>query len=407
MRNKFFIFWIVLLSAFFFADVRFGYAEISTLRISEDQAKEIEATPGKSSMKDFNRKRNEFADKYGTRFAFLLNYAQQVILRNKQDVGNSRGLWYMNLDISQQLWKGSRFIMELEVDKNKGIDKFIPTYSKFNANSGNNSNLYLPYFYLDQKLFEDRLSLVAGKLDLSDWFDGNEVANSADVQFLSSALVDSATIPFPAKGVGAMASFKLHDWFYVQTGASTAEAIPTKTGFSDGFNSTLFLSEFGFSPTIGELKGNYRFIYYLLHKKSEWLVDDDQTKNDQYGVSLSFDQAVSERVSLFLRYGFADPKLNEIAYAWSTGVQFEKPFPGRAKDYCAFAVTQNILSRDYRIDQGSDITASRETMLEAYYSFAVNEILTLTADCQAALDPNADMDAANPVIASLRALVAF
>jgi len=405
LRNA--IFLLCAFAVIFFIDVRSSRAELSTLEISEELANEIKAAPGKSGIKEFIQKRDEFADRYGTRFAFLFNYAQQVILSNERDVGNSRGLWYMNFDISQRLWQGSELVVEFEVDKNKGVDKFIPTYSQLNDNTGPNTNLYLPYFYIDQKLFSDKLFLAAGKLDLSDWFDGNQVANSADIQFLSSALVDSATIPFPEKGVGAMANFKLSDLFYVQAGACTAKAIPTKTGFSDGFNSTLFLNEVGFSPAIGTRQGNYRFIYYLLHKKSEWVADDTQTKNDQYGFSLSFDQAVTEHATLFMRYGLADPKLNQIAYAWSAGGQLKAPFPWRDKDCVAFAVTQNILSRDYRIDKGSDVTASRETLLEAYYSFEVNELLTLTADVQTVLDPDANKETSNPTIGSLRLLVAF
>lgn len=379
----------------------------TTIRISQEAVAEVVKVKTEDWLKRLNRQREEFAQKYGTEFGFVLNYTQQVILRDEKNTGNSRAMWYLSLGVEQRLWPGAKLYAEFDVDKNKGIDKFFSTYSYFNNNSGENKNIYLPRGYLEQELFQNKAYLAGGKIDLSDWFDASQVANSADEQFLATALVNNYVIPFPSKGIGAMADFKPSDWFYFQVGAATAKASYTKTGLTDAFNSTLFLSELGVSPKIFGLAGNYRFLYYFLHRKYPLILDEYQDKRNQAGFSLSFDQQITPKITLFTRYGFASEKVNDIQYSWSAGGQIIGLFPGRKEDCFALAVAQSILGRDAREYYGTDTTAYRETILETYYSFRLNESLVISPDLQVMLEPGADKESVNPIIASVRCLLAF
>ncbi len=291
------------------------------------------------------------------------------------------------------------------MDRGKGVDKFLPTFSKFNTNSGDNADLYVPNFYLRQELLTDKIFLAAGKLDLSDWFDTNEVANSGDTQFLSSALINNQAIPFPAKGIGVMASFKPYEWLYLQSGASTAKAQATKTGLSDGFNSTLFLGELDLTPKVGTLNGNYRFIFYLSHRKLDF-INIEGTENEDAGFGVSFDQAITRRITLFFRYGGADEKLRDIEYFWSCGAQIAELFPGRKFDYVGVGVARSIISDDYRTVNDPGVSGA-ETMYEAYYSYNVNDILTLTPNIQIVTNPNAETETGSYLVCGLRCLLSF
>ncbi len=396
-----------LLVFFFFLSTGICQAAPPTIRISEQAVAEVKKYKIQDWLKRFNQQREDFEQKYGTKFGLILNYTQQVILRNNRDVGNSRSTWYLSLGIEQKLWPGAKFYCEADVDKNKGVDKFFNTYSVFNNNSGANKNIYLPRVYLDQELLGDKVYLAGGKVDLSDWFDFNAVADTADEQFLASALVNNYVIPFPEKGIGAMAAFKPYDWFFFQAGAATSKTSYTKTGLPNAFNSTLFLSEAGLSPKILGLQGNYRFLYFFLHRKYPLIQDEYQDKRNQAGFSLSFDQEVTSKITLFTRYGFANQKVNDIQYSWSAGGQVIGLFPGRKEDCFAVAVAQSILGRDARQYYGTDTTATRETILEAYYSFRINESLVISPDLQVMLEPGADKESVNPIIASVRFLLAF
>jgi len=325
---------------------------------------------------------------------------------SKHDEGKSRGAWYWNLEISQKAWPGAEFFVEFEIDRGKGVDKFLPTFSSFNENAGDDAWLYIPALYLEQRLFEDKILLSAGKLDLSYWFDCNEAANSADTQFSSSALVNSLTIPFPAKGMAAMAMFNPYEWLYFQSGAATAKASSTKAGLSDAFNSVFFINELGLSPEFASLKGNYRFIFHMNHQNLDYINSDESKKND-FGWALSFDQAVTKRVTLFLRYGSADPKVRDIEYFWSCGGQIVEPIPGRKFDILGVGVAQSIVGDDYRQANGYDDTSRSETMYELYYSYNINSSLILTPNLQVVANPNADKAEATAIVCGLRFLLSF
>lgn len=398
---------VFLILVFSCLNIRIGWAAPTTIRISEEAVAGVVKVKTEDWLKRLNRQREEFEQKYGTKFGLVLNYTQQVILRDKNNAGTSRAMWYLSLAVEQKLWPGAKLYAEFDVDKNKGIDKFFSPYSDFNNNTGENKNIYLPRVYLEQELFQDRAYLAGGKLDLSDWFDVNLVANSADEQFLATALVNNYVIPFPSKGIGAMAAFTPYEWFYYQIGAATAKASYTKTGLTDAFNSTLFLSELGVSPKIFGLAGNYRFLYYFLHRKYALILDESQDKRNQAGFGLSFDQQITPKITLFTRYGFASEKVNDIQYSWSAGGQIIGLFPHRKEDCFAVAVAQSILGKDAREYYGEDITATRETILEAYYSFRINESLVISPDLQVMLEPGADKESVNPIIASVRFLLAF
>lgn len=387
---------------FFFMLFSPAEAAITPIEIAEEK----EASPSPEAwFNNFNKYREGIIEKYGTEFAVLFNYTQQGILRASENKGKSRGVGYLSLEIEQRLWPGAAVFLELESDNGMGVDKLIPTYSQFNNNYGEKIPIYIPEFYLEQGLFSDKISLAAGKLDLSDWFDANVAAESADTQFLSSALVNNLAIPFPAKGLGGLIAFMPYEWVYFQSGAGTARASSTKTGLSDGFNSTFFINEFGLSPKIGRLKGNYRLIFYLNHEKIE-RIDGDGEKKNTLGYALSFDQEVTKNVTLFLRYGTADEEIWDIKHFWSFGFQVKEPIPGRKLDYFAIGIARSIMGDDFRSANAE--TASRsETMYEIYYSYSLNSLITLAPSFQIVTHPNADKTAKSSLVIGCRFLLSF
>jgi len=401
--NSYYIFAAVSILLLF---PRFSYAALTPLEVSQQEEKKSEASPAGNWLKNFNGYREDFAEKYGTRFAFLFNYAQAAIIKSKHDEGKSRGLWYWSLEIEQKLWPVGAVFAEFEMDKGRGVDKFLPTFSVFNDNGGKSAWFYIPELYIEQKLFKDKVSFAAGKLYLPDWFDYNEVAGSGDTQFSSSALVNNPAIPFPSRGTGALISFSPYEWLYFQSGAATAKASYTKVGLSDAFNSAFFINEFGLCPKFGPLQGNYRFIFYTNHQKLDYL-NSDETKNSDSGFALSFDQAITKKAALFFRYGVSDPKVRDIEYFWSFGAQVTEPIPGRKFDCLGIGVARSIFSNDYREANGPDDTSRAETMYEAYYSYSLNSLIILTPNIQVVTNPNADKAESTEIVCGIRLLVTF
>ncbi|MDD2751718.1 MAG: carbohydrate porin [Candidatus Omnitrophica bacterium] len=378
-------------------------AAVTTIDIFEELPEQ--KAPPKGWLEKIQQTRKGLEENQGVIFASLFNSQQQIILHSKRDEGTSRNLWYYNLEIEKQLWKGASAFIEFEVDKNKGVDKFLPTFSLFNDNGGENAGLYIPVLYLQQNFFQDKFYAYAGKLDLSYWFDFNEAAGSADTQFQSSALVNNLTIPFPAKGMGAMFGMQPWEWLYFQSGVATARASSTKIGLSDAFNSQLYLNELGFIPKIKELKGNYRFAFWLNHEKIG-TIDESEEKDNDSGFALSFDQQITKKLTLFCRYGLANQKVRDIAHFWSFGGQYTTSFGMCKKDYFGLGVAQSLISNDYRDFNGPQVAPS-ETMAEAYYCWVFNDYVMLTPNLQAVINPDADKEADNILVLGVRFLAVF
>ena len=379
-------------------------AKETSLELSEemDRSAETEATP-KSLVEKILQEKKDLKEKYGITIAFVINSQIQSALYAKTNKGKSRAAWYYNMTLEQKLWNGASAHLEFEGGHNKGIDKFLPTFSVFNSKAGEPAYFYINKFYLSQGFFQEKGFLAAGRLDLSDWFDTNKVANSGDKQFLSASLVDNLIIPFPQRGLGAMAKFKLADWFYFQSGVSDAEAVSTKVGLDNSFQGTFFISEFGFSPKIGGLQGNYRFIIDSDRVKLG-RIDGSGNKNGDYGYALSFDQQISKRITLFCRYGFADKEVRNIQHFWSCGGQLSEPIPGRKNDVFGFGLAQSIFGDDYR---QANAKASAETMYEIYYNFNAYPFVKIIPNIQVVTHPDADKESSCDIVVGTRLVVAF
>ncbi len=57
---------------------------------------------------------------------------------------------------------------------------------------------------------------ILGKIDLTNYFDTNEVANDETTQFLSSGFINNFAVEWPDdKGFGARFTFKPNNSFYI------------------------------------------------------------------------------------------------------------------------------------------------------------------------------------------------
>jgi porin len=110
------------------------------------------------------------------------------------------------------------------------------------------------------------------------------------------------------------------------------------------------------------------------------------------------DHAFSPRLSAFLRYGWAAPRVNTVDHAFETGATYEGLVPGRDEDVLGLGVAWAGASSAAR----SLGTGSSETSLEIAYRAEILEGLALTPDFQLSLDPGFNSAVDTAWIASLR-----
>lgn len=341
----------------------------------------------------------------GTIAKALVSYQGQLLLNGQERQGKGKSSFSYDLWLEHDLWKDAKINASVEGGSGEGLNPLVNSLLGVNADAGEPECIYVNRLYLSQEFWDKRLELYAGKLSLTDFFDSNAVANDENVQFLAPALVNNSTIPFPDNGLGAIAKYTPCDLFYVQAGASDAQASATEMGTNTAFHEQddfFGVAEAGLTPTFGELAGNYRTIFWYDPQPVDEF--DGGTKRDDTGLAFSVDQQVSERVTLFGRYGFAHEAVREMSNFWSTGFEVQEPFAGRADDVFGLGVAQGILGRDFRETEG---LASTETLFEVYYNIAINKYIVITPDLQTIINPGGRSSDDVAVVAGIRAILKY
>ena len=116
------------------------------------------------------------------------------------------------------------------------------------------NELNLREAWLRTELFGQRLALTAGRLDLTNYFDPNALANDESTQFISDALVNNQMLGLASNGTGVAAEFDPKNGFRSKFGLQQSNT--DATNLSD---SLYTLSEVGYTFTPFALpEGTYR-----------------------------------------------------------------------------------------------------------------------------------------------------
>lgn len=281
---------------------------------------------------------------------------QQLINSDKGEKGFAEGSFDL-LFISKPLLY-TTFFVDLEAIGGNGPDELIGSFSGLNDDAGTLQDedrvdrVSVREVWLQSFLLQERLRLVGGKIDLTNYFDSNAVANDETTQFITSAFVNNPTMEVPENGPGFAAFFD------------------TKRGLTFGLGmQSVDNSGFGITDNVYAITEiGYRAHYFFGMEGSYRLwgrINGEMGDNKGFGISI--DQNISTRLATFARYGVNESEEGEaeIASAWSAGLRFRSPFFTRVNDEIAFAFGMlDIVGGD------------RESATELYYKFW----LTLTGN---------------------------
>jgi len=207
--------------------------------------------------------------------------------------------------------------------------------------------------WLRTELFGQRLAVTAGRLDLTNYFDHNMVANDETTQFLSDALVNNPALGLSENGVGLSLVFDAKNGLNFKAGFQQSSS--TATSLSDSIFS---LAEVGYlARPFGLSEGNYRAWYR---------VDNSGGTGYATGYGASIDQKIRQGVTLFGRYGASQAEVKRDHF-YSGGVQFDNGMGFFPSDVWGVGYGQN----DFQI-------GGKERLVECYYRFNLTERLNLS-----------------------------
>jgi hypothetical protein len=251
----------------------------------------------------------------------------------------------------------------------------------FTARLVRQNELNIREAWLRTEMFSQKLSLVAGRLDLTNYFDHNAAANDETRQFLSDALVNNPTLNLAVNGSGLAAVYDPKGGFVFKVGLQQS-----KTEATNLSQSLYSLAEVGYVtrlPGLGE--GNYRF----------WGRNDNSTDRNRTGYGTSIDQKLAPQVTWFGRYGAAQADIHHDHF-YSTGLQFANGagfYPGDA---------WGVGYSHYDLGIGP-----KERLTEGYYSFAISEKFRLSFHLAHVLEKQPDAPTKGFLVPGIRLQASF
>jgi hypothetical protein len=242
-------------------------------------------------------------------------------------------------------------------------DREIPSLTLLNGYTArlvNQNELNLREVWVRTELFGQRLALVAGRLDLTNYFDHNAVANDETTQFISDALVNNPALGLSSNGTGVTAIFDPKNGLNFKFGVQQSN--PDALNLSDSVYS---LAEVGYvARPPGLEEGNYRL----------WYRRDNTSEFRQNGFGISLDQRIIPTLTLFGRFGSAEVEGGRDKF-YSLGFQIQNG-----------AVFNPLDTWGIGYSQIDPFTGRREKLAEGYYNLRLTERLRLSFHLQRVLD---------------------
>ena len=264
-------------------------------------------------------------------------------------------------------------------------DREIPTINLLNAQTArlSNNQLSLREAWIQTQVFDKRLSLTLGRVDLTNYFDHNAVANDEASRFINDALVNNPVLGLTTNGLGLVAVYDpkigLNAKLGVQQSKDDATSLST---------ARFVLGEVEYLARPFSLpEGHYRL----------WARQDNSTGTANTGYGLSIDQKITPAVTLFGRYGrgFVGAVDGRMRFV-SGGIGFQAPLTFYPLD------TWGIGYADTKILTGPN--ANSERVAEGFYNFRLTGSLSLSVLLQYLNKPNS---AENYLLPAMRLQASF
>jgi high affinity Mn2+ porin len=272
----------------------------------------------------------------------------------------------------------------------------------------------------------DRITLVAGRFAIGDFFDGNSYAKDPRADFMNWAMWSSAAYDFPADlpgyTRGAVVELNRKDWavragLFEVPSAPNSDVLTFKTGGA--------VVEFEERHTIFDQPGKLRLGVFgnqgntASYREALAMVAADPTLDinvapasirhtmPKYGFYANMEQQIAKDVGIFARASWNDGQneilsFTDVDRSLSGGLSIKGSYWGRPSDTIGIGGAINGLSaahRDFLAAGGiglligdGQLNYRTEKILETYYAYSIDKNFTFTADYQLIANPayNAD-----------------
>lgn len=343
-------------------------------------------------------------------------------------------------------WKGATFQATVtdRNGRNLGADANIGNNMLLQEVYGRGQTWHLTQFWLDQKLFDDRLDIKLGRMTVGEDF----ASFSCDFQNLTFCgsqpgnIVGGYWVNWPTSQWAARLKYRTSPETYLQVGAYQVnpnyvdDAYARRNGLKlnnpDGTTGALIPVEAGWLTDVDGRPGSYKIgawyntsdgedLYYDINHEPRALTGlTALRRSGQFGGYLNFQQQVTgtpggRGATLFLNISQADRNTAQTDGQIAMGVQYQGPF-GRPDDSIGFAVGathNNGRYADYarqaaaRAGQRVTVGDGYEYVSELYYSWSPIRSVYFRFNVQYVMHPGGTSQNDNALVAGLKTGITF
>lgn len=275
----------------------------------------------------------------------------------------------------------------------------VGSISGLNANVVPNAAAIDEVFWRHSSV-QQRWTLLIGRVDQSAYFDANRVANDGYRQFLAFAFENNLSVPWPTYGgFGGVFRRELGSGSYLLASVAAIgddPRVPWSNTGHEGWNGMLEIGASHMVPGLG--RGHVRV--------TPWHSSIPGAQG--FGVGVNVDQELGTwhrtaaadtsgpsrgRLIGFFRAGVGEPAVTPVQGFVSGGFAVHGPF-GRPRDRVGVGIAWS--------NPSPGAGTRRETLVEAYYRFALSPALSLTPDVQVVVDPALDNTAGSSIVLGVR-----
>ena len=243
------------------------------------------------------------------------------------------------------------------------------------------------------------LTLGLGQFPIYN-FDGTEYNSNQQINFLNDALSQNASASYTQAGLGIYAQISPNtDWSFAFGGqdGTNIDAASVRFNNLDEKHYTTF-GYMAYTPTI---KGLGEAEYSILVYNQPWVKEQKETTN---GWSLNWSQNIGEKWSFFARLNETSGSVEEIRQSWVLGGVYNNPLNRNKLDQIGLAYAYNKLDEKAI---GEKLEHKAEQVIEAYWSWGIGDMLTITPDIQMYIHPALNQKSDYGFATGIRATVMF
>lgn len=223
----------------------------------------------------------------------------------------------------------------------------------------------IPEFFLEDKFFDQRLTLRYGQMTIDDLLDGHQL-RSAKRSFMNQAFSSSPGVGFPGSDLGLVIQWESPAGWDLTIGASHLDSTNLNESAEWRFRGGALFKAVQLGHNFNGWKGRQARVQ-LLGWASDALTEFDISPGR--GLSLTFEHQLRGRAQGFVRYAWSEGEAAVTSHFAAAGLAFDL----RRSDRIGLSIAAG---------RGSQDSKARQGVIELFYRRSIGKSLLVTPDLQ-------------------------